>query len=478
MHPDLTSKCGHDRHRLKSPLARVLTAAFAITGAAAASAQTGTVTMTDDRVDIAGAQQGSNLPGPDRRVSFREAWIAVNNTPGPQTIEFGVPQGVDTEWSGGVAILYTDCSVLSLTDDETTVDFATQTAFTGDTNPNGNEVGVCCAPITGAPAIYVSGNRCVIRGMDRVSYSYVGHAIQLAGTGNHVVGRTISGPSCAAVYIRGGFGAPPASRNIVGGVAPGEGNVLSAGNHSARIDIPAENSVVIGNRLTGVYAGVAVRGNAYTGSPVATLIGGPTTAERNFIASARRYGEEGFPDGAQVSVEMAVDTLIEGNYVGATADGPARAPSQIGPAGVSVADSIGTAIRSNLISGIRVAGTNHYAGQLFGGGIAVTTLNAPTSGTRIENNLIGTTATGAASIPNLDVVRVVPVSASRPITQTTVDGNTIAFNERTGVVVACAVSGVQISGTSIHNNGGIGSGAPELRHPQCGRERRRSDEQL
>lgn len=419
-----------------------------------ANAQTITVTTTDDVVDFGGARQVVDLPGPDGLVSFREACTAANNTAGPQTIAFAIPDEPAMEWSGGVAILFMDFNVFSLSDDETTVDFSTQTAFTGDTNPNGNEVGIRTAPITGAPAIYVAGDHCTVKGLDRVSYC--GYGVRLAGDYNRVIGCTISGPLYAGVYISGGFGSPPASYNVVGGTLPGEGNTLSSGNDGVRIDAPADNNIVIGNRLTGTYNGAAVRGSIYSTFPNNNRIGGPTMAERNIIAGAGRYGEEGFPDGTQVKVEHANGTIVEGNYIGTTADGMAPSPNQRGPVGVSVIDSTGTIVRGNLISGIRVVGVNHHAGQPFGDGVRVTTINGPTANTTIENNLIGTDPSGEAPVPNLYGVRVVPLIASYPTTSTIVSENTVAFNERTGLVVAYSVSGVRISAGSTFGNGELG----------------------
>jgi hypothetical protein len=417
-------------------------------------AQTVTVTTTEDVVDFGGAQQVGNLPGPDGVVSFREACTAANNTAGPQTIAFAIPNAPPMEWNSGVAILFMDFDIFQLTDDATTVDFTTQTAFTGNTNPNGNEVGIRTAPLTGAPAIHVSGNNCTIKGLDRVDFT--GYAVQLVGDFNRVIGCTISGPLHAAVYITGGFGGPPASHNVVGGTSPGEGNSLSAGNDGVRIDAPADDNLVIGNVLTGAFHGASVRGNPFAPLPVGNRIGGPTPAERNLIAGAGNYGEEGFPDGAQVHVEQASGTIVEGNYIGTTADGTAPFPNQRAPVGVEVVDSTGTIVRGNLISGIRVVGINHYAGQLFGDGVRVTTINGPTSNTTIEHNRIGTDPTGQAPVPNLYGVRVVPLISSQPTTQTLLSANSVAFNERAGVVVAQSVSGVRISQTSTASNGELG----------------------
>jgi hypothetical protein len=123
-----------------------------------ATSQTITVTTVNDVVDFSGLQQVSDLPGPDRQVSFREACIAANNTPGPQTIAFAIPQ---SEWwlMPGIALLRLEGGVFPLNDDGTVVDFTTQAAF------NGGKVGIFGLDPNGlgAQAISINGNNCVIK---------------------------------------------------------------------------------------------------------------------------------------------------------------------------------------------------------------------------------------------------------------------------------------------------------------------------
>jgi hypothetical protein len=425
--------------------------------ALSASAQTITVNTTQDVVDFTGAQQVSDLPGPDGAVSFREACIAANKTAGPQTIAFAIPQTPPNEWSSGIAMLFMDFDIFSLTDNGTTVDFTTQTAFTGDTNPLGNEVGIRTAPITNAPAIYVSGDQCTIKGLDRVLYC--GYAIELAGNHNRVIGCTISGPLHAAVYITGGFGGPTATGNVVGGVLPGEGNVLSSGNDGVRIDAPADDNVVVGNVLKGSFNGAAVRGSIYTTTANNNRIGGPTAAERNIIAGSGKHGEEGFPVGAQVSLELANGTLIEGNYIG-TNPAAAAAQPQIGPTGVSLRDSAGTVIRNNVISGIIGPGAApHYAGKFFGMAVLV---QGKSSGTVLWGNRIGTNAAGDAPIPNYRGLAFAHWPGSGSPTDCQIgglapgQGNIIAYSTLLGVRVDSAATGIRISGNSIFDNGELG----------------------
>lgn len=416
-----------------------------------AHAQTITVTTRNDDTDFSGAQQLVNLPGPDGVVSFREAVLAANNTPGPQTIAFGIPAG-STGWSGGVILLQMDIGAFVLNDDETTIDGATQTALTGDTNPNGGEVGIQAAiPLAGIPAIIVNADRCLIRGLDRIVWA--GHGVEITGNDNRVVGCSMYNALYAAVNVEGQFGGPVARGNIIGGTGPGEGNSLGGVSVLGGTD----NTTVIGNviRGNGVRIEGATQYNALCGN---VRVGGPTPQERNVITGAGGFGEEGFPTGVKVSVRDAFGVRIENNYVGTNVSGTA-AETPRAPVGVGVTHSRDVTIRDNLISGIAVTGVNHYAGQRFGAAIAVsgTSIN-----TQIYGNRLGTDVTGTLAIPNLHGIVVEPALFTQIPSGTRIGGtlpgeaNLIAFNESTGVRIHGIVTGVPIRGNSIHSNGGLG----------------------
>ncbi|TAJ17938.1 MAG: right-handed parallel beta-helix repeat-containing protein [Planctomycetota bacterium] len=425
----------------------------------ALAAQTVAVNTCDDAVDFAAPQTVAQLPGPDGEVSFREACLAANNTPGPQTIAFAIPS---SKWwlDPKQALLRQEFGIFLLSDDATTVDFSTQTAFTGNTNPAGGEVGIFgLEPNAWSVAsIYVTGDGCVVRGLDRVVQR--GHGVQLVGNGNRVVGCTIWGPLYSGVYISGGFGGAPATGNVVGGTQPGEGNVLSSGNDGVRIDAPAVGNLVLGNKLSGSWHGVAVRGSQFTSTANGNRIGGTTAAERNVIAGAGHYGEEGFPVGAQVAITWADGTIVEGNYIGTSADGMSAA-AQTGPAGIVLeSNASNTIVRNNLISGIVVPGAGpHYAGQTFGAGIQLYGMG---SGTRIEGNRIGTDATGQQPLANYYGIRDASFPGSAPAFDTRIGGalpgqaNTIAFNQQAGVFLTTSIQGVRVSSNSIHSNGLLG----------------------
>lgn len=426
---------------------KVLWAGVALVAlAGAAAGQTVTVDTVEDVVDFAAPQTAAELPGPDGRVSMREAAMAATNTPGPQTIGFAIPQ---SEWwlVPNMALLRQEDGPYLLYDDETTVDFTTQTAFTGDTNPDGREVGIYGLEPNGwgSPAIIVQADDCVVRGLGNVWQRGSSVAIW-SGQRNRIVG-------CVTEEVSINPYPTTSSFNIIGGTTPEDGNNLGEVN----LLCGALDNVVIGNTIRSV----GVSGSPYCDSPERNRIGGPTPEERNVIHGFGYYGEEGYPVGEGVAVLYAVDTLVEGNYIGTTADGMARYP-QIGPTGVEVRESSNTTIRNNLISGLRVAGSNHYQGRLFGQAIHITAYNGDNHGVTIEGNLIGTDAAGKEPIPTLNGVVVSPVSAMWNFHGTRIggtgpgQGNTIAFTERRGVAVHSLAEEVEISGNSIHSNGLLG----------------------
>ena len=408
-----------------------------------------TVNTLEDIADLAGLQRVNDLPGPDGVVSFREAVTAANNTTGPQTIAFAIPPA--SFWlMPEMGLLKLEQGPFFLNDDGTTVDFSTQTANNGNTNSGGPEIGIYGLEPNGwgVAAIYVNGDNCVIKGLGNVYQR--GYAVRIVGNQNRVIGCQISGPLHAAIGIEGYMGGPTPSDNIVGGTAPGEGNFLS----SVRIAGPAERNLVIGNTVLG--GGVLVQGAPQYGVVArSNRVGGPTPAERNVISGAGKYGEEGYPVGAQVSVLDADDTIVEGNYIGTTVDGMRAYSPQIGQHGIEVRDSRHTAIRGNLIAGERVVGTNHYAGKIFGQAIYVSATNFDTQDVAIEDNTIGVAVDGTQVLTRTGIV-IASMTTLHRVSGVVIDSNHIARIETTGIHLGSQESGVRITRNSVHDCGALG----------------------
>jgi len=162
-----------------------------------------------------------------------------------------------------------------------------------------------------------------------------GAVIQGNYIGTDVTGMVPLGNSPHGITLRGG------GNNLVGGTAPGAGNVISA-NAQRGIEIaesPASGSVIQGNLIGTDAAGTVAAGNGKSG----ILIDG------------------GFPDPLYRNIIAA--NVISGNEVGvtitgATANGNALLSNKIGT------DVTGTARIPNLDDGVRIDGApNTIVGQ-------------------------------------------------------------------------------------------------------------------
>jgi hypothetical protein len=438
-----------------------LASLLAAIAAPCALAQTITVNTVNDIVDFPAPQTFAQLPGPDGQISFREAVIAANNTPGAQTIEFAIPPS--QFWLvQGVALLRVESAPggFVVTDDDTTIDFTSQTRNVGDTNPFGNEVGIygLMGSFTlSQGAITIAADHCAVKGLDLV-YNF-GYGLRIAGNYNRVTGchifQPLAGCTYAAISIWPISGAP-AVGNIIGGTGTGEGNTL-ANYFGPAIDIvgPASDNVVVGNTLTRSRPyGIAVRAGAS-----GTRIGGPTAAERNLIAGNGGVTSEG-PIGAEVDLEGDLGTRIEGDYIGTTGDGLARSPFSTAPVGIRMIDSVGGAIVDNVIGGIFQTWVLDGIQRRAGAGIYITTsLTGTSSSCSVQGNRIGVGADGATPVPNFNGIVVSPFS-SLPMNAllggtAPGQGNSIANNADKAILVSYGASGVRISGNSINANGGL-----------------------
>ena len=258
-----------------------------------------------------------------------------------------------------------------------------------------NNIGVL---VTGGASInaiggnYLSGYANVISG--NTSY---GVWMTAPGTMNNFLGGNAIGtdytgtsavPNGLGVLVDGG-----ASTNQIGGGGPSFGNLIS-GNTSDGVIISSVGTN--GNSLSGNGIGVNLsgagalpnggRGVHISNGPSGTVIGGPTTSERNYISGNGGIG---------IDVVSAASTTIEGNYIGLNGAGTAL----IGASG------------NGGICGVRVTGPStgtavggFFAGEgnaIAGPSTAAVCVYAPATGTSIAYNTIGTDATASAALPNL-----------------------------------------------------------------------------
>jgi CSLREA domain-containing protein len=172
-----------------------------------------------------------------------------------------------------------------------------------------------------------------------------------------------------------------AGLTIIGGASAGEGNLIS-GNEATGItfQVGATDGFALGNRIGTNAAGMAAVGNSWgiTLHDNHNTIGGDTAAKRNIISGNRL-------DGIFVNTP-AEDNIIQGNYIGT--------------------DNTGNAPLANLENGIQVAGNNNTIGGILGktgNVISANGLNGVTIdgvGNAVQGNRIGVNAAGTAALGN------------------------------------------------------------------------------
>jgi hypothetical protein len=411
---------------------------------AAGGGETVTVTMTGDLVDFGGFRQVSDLPGNDGEVSFREAVMAANNTPGGQRIHFACdpffwtyPMGPQ----GGRAQIIVDFYPFILTDSGTIIDGASQTAAFGDTDPSGPDVGFFGWEAENTAALYIYGDNCEVRSINGAGMC--GRAIQIYGDNCKVVDCVFVGGLVHNIIVEGG------SNTVIG--EPGHPNRLGGYNSGVEIN-GGSNNRVQNNVINGGFNGVLVRGDA-----VDTLIGGPTDAERNVVLSVGRYVTEGFPTGTYINVSNSTGTVVQNNTVALAQDGftLARGPATTG---IGITSAVGTRVLNNTIAGIRVQGQNHYANRVYGVGINLT---GASDNVVMTGNAIGTDLSRTASYPCLEGFKAYPNYVDNTVPNRAVfgglsvgEGNLVVNSELTGVVIGAG--SITLSGNSIDNNGLLG----------------------
>lgn len=484
--------------------------------------------------------------------SLRAAIELSNTTPGSNTIVFAIP-ATDPGFDGQWFTIKPLSPLPALTDDGTTVDGRSQTAFTGDTNTAGPEVFLDGQDQAEGHAFRVQSSGNVIEGLTLSGFPYQAILIQphsatpLSGNvvrGNYI-GTDPTGQSAIPNGTRFPFGPIPALSvgmgvdTVIGGTAPGDGNLVS-GNFSFGIDIVigSRRTIVQGNRVgtdaTGTRAlpngGHGINLGEFGGATFDNVIGGTAPGAGNLIS-----GNDG--DGIFVAGSGHV---IQGNLIGTNADGSASIPNrrsgirfvratdlQVGgtsPAarnvisgnsqsGIALGDSStdnviegnfigtnasGTAALGNRGNGVttssgplRIGGTTPGAGNLISGnrGFKGAVLAFDMSGLTIQGNLVGTDAAGTSAIPNagpgLDLFKVtdalvggtggtarnlisgnggsgISIGGDGGSTRVVVQGNYIGTDITGTAALGNRAQGVSVGGASANVVGGTGAGEGNL----------------
>jgi len=359
------------------------------------------VDTTADLADFGGSQGVRDLPGADGIVSLREAIIAANNTAGPQTIAFNIPTS-DSGFDGSVFTIQPADSLSSLTDAGTTIDGATQTAFSGDTNVNGPEL--------------------VINGDLLANTNNAGLAV-LSGA-NIIHSLVING-------FREGFGI-----FFFGFPEAIEDNIITG----CFIGTDPSGTVSVPNQF-----GLLIAGNNVSN----TRIGGATAAERNVI-SGNTTG---------MRIQSGGGNLVQGNFFGTSADGMDLLPNE--SVGVDLwSGTQNNRIVGNLVSGNTVGISFFEAGEgnwIQGNLIGTNAVQAPVLGNRIAGiDIDDTDATRVGGLEEDEGNFIAGNGASGirifNANNNVIEGNTITENEGHGVILSFGGDAEFSVGNSILRN--------------------------
>jgi titin len=389
------------------------------------------VTTTSDAADFGGAQQVGDLPGPDGEVSLREAITAANNRTGPQVIGFNIPTS-DPGFAGGVFTIRPTSGLPTLGDGGTTIDGATQTAFSGNSNQGGPEIVINGALLTGPASglnIQSANNRIhslVVNGIPGPCCESGIDIVGAGATGNVVTGCFIglapNGTSVLPNFNNGISIHQGASHNVIGGTTPQERNVISG--NGGGIAITGQYNVVQGNFIGTDVTGTQGLGNGggvgFFGGAANNTVGGSSSAARNII-SANNPGSGVFIG----SEGGASATTVQGNFIGTDVTG--RRALGNGEDGIRIAADPGLADNNRIIGNILSANGVHGIGVFA------------SSNNVIQGNRIGTDVAGRPVLGNAEM----GVSLDDGGTGTAPDGNRIGGTDA-------------LHGNIIAGNGAVG----------------------
>jgi hypothetical protein len=319
----------------------------------------------------------------------------------------------------------------------------------GGTTPESRNVIVGSGRIGGYSAI-------LLNGLTVMGAIIQGNYIGTDATGNAILGNDGNGIQVLS-----------ATNTLIGGTAPGAGNVVS-GNSSPGIALgsfPEGNqnpNPTADNRIQGNFVGTNANGTAALGNKapgiiiggfivsdyvIATnnFVGGTVPGARNIISGNEDNGLMFINNGSR-------NNRAEGNFIGVNAAGDAKIPNQ--GSGVVITSTLETVIggptpgSANVISGNRDYG--------IAVGIPYFSLRGE-SGVRIQGNFIGTDLTGALNLGNGKDGIFVDAGSVRNF----ILDNIIAFNSGAGVRLPNAGSGlpayqIEIVGNLISSNVSIG----------------------
>lgn len=323
----------------------------------------------------------------------------------------------------------------------------------------GNRIGV----FNFANSVRIGGttlvSRNIIGGNTRVGISLIepssGNLVQ-----NNYVG--VGATSAAVGNFHTGISIFRSSGNTIGGTSVGGRNVVSGNgvNTAGGFDgsgiyifgdliSNSPNNVVQGNYVGTDPTGAAAIPNAFDGvrivSSINTIVGGTSAAARNVISGNTT-------DGVRIENSTATGTLVQGNYLGLTANGATALGNSSD--GVEIVDS-----PNNTIGGT-TAGAGNYVSANGVRGIFINGTNA--TGNLVQGNFVGSNVAGTTGIGNGNS-GILTISNNNTIGGTTTGARNYVTSHAFGIAVVFANNnqiqgnyvGISLSGATLANGTGV-----------------------
>ena len=334
---------------------------------------------------------------------------STDAVPVPTAVTFNIPTS-DPGFAGGVFTIK-PTYLLVAPGTGTTIDGATQTMFTGDTNTSGPEIVLDGSTFAaqnlgfGAAGLQVHDANCTIKNLVINGFPFQGIVMFGSGTmGNLVSGCYLGTDKTGSIGVPNGFPgvelyAGP-HNNTIGGTTAAARNVISGNAHHGVViqGAGSNNNLVAGNfigtnavgtgALSNLYTGVAIFGGAQN-----NIIGGTASGARNVLSGNKRQGFI-FADAGTTG------NVAQGNYVGLNAAGTAAIANgneNFATHSFYPGAAIFNGAQNNVIGGTAAGAANVISGNT-GQGIIIA--DAATNGNAVRGNFIGTNPAGTSAMGN------------------------------------------------------------------------------
>lgn len=387
--------------------------------------------------------------------SLRQAILDANGNPGQDTIAFNIPgTGVHTITPNSAWPAITE-SVL--------IDGYTQPGSSPNTLMNGDNA-VLLVELNGSniggfsltPGLFLNASNCEVRGL--VINRFLGNGITIAGspgnpTSGSVVHGNFIGTDPAGALARGnddGVEIQFSTNNLIGGTTASARNVISGNaSHGVLVATGASTNVIQGNFIGTNANGTAALGNnsggIFSGGTGPDTIGGTVAGARNVIS--------GNLNNAGIFIQSGTSTgpLIQGNLIGTDVTGTVALGNHFG-IWLNFGPSLGNSTIGGAVAGARNVISGNRSDGVF--------ISGNSRNNQLHGNFIGTDISGTQPLGNSgNGVRIAEAAVNNRIGGAFPgEGNTIAFNERNGVLLEASSSatGNSIRRNSIFSNGALG----------------------